>query len=708
MSSLQSRCSLKTLSRNVLYDLFFDSIEHWHVIENASDKLRSFLTDGGDVNSIHHTGYSLLALACALNRTDAVQSLLDARADVNARLSICEQLNSWGPVGGFEMQFAVLIAAEFADSRVASLLIGANADLSVRDAVNNSVCHRAALNADPQVLRAFIAAGASPHLPNHSSIFPVSLAVANENEAVLDVIIEAGVQLNLNNVHSRSLFHDAAKNRNPLVLARLFAAAGTDGIESRCYRKRTPCHYAATNENDAVISALLAAGCDGNACDERALTPAFLAAENPNELVLAALLDAGVSVDVRNREKQTLCHLAAKNRNHRVLALLLNANADPHRADDYDAKPIFIALSNPNSKVLDLLLAAGATLTPADFASPSQTVCHWAAANPNAEVLKRVLLLPFGVDLNQRDWEGASPLHRAAESSGAESVVLLLEAGADILAVNKISEGVCHFAANNANAEVMSTLIARGADFKAADGTRETPGHVAARAGNVGVLIVLLDAGADIGAVDRDGSSLCHIAARVDDGGATLRLLLARGANCHVTDNEGRTPCHNATEAALMELFAAGASLTAVDHERMTPLRVAAGIGGLSDTRLVTLLAVGTDIRLADSNGVTPMSSIVFRGQHRSALFAAAGASIVPPLPPKLVAWASGTIVHRQFKLMCARAFVVCVALQPLQLPALLSCAILENVFAPMESSVPFHRLWKIVTTIKHFERAAA
>jgi ankyrin repeat protein len=706
MSSLQSRWSLKSLSRDVLYGLFFDSIEHWHVIENATDKLRSFLTNGGDANSIHHTGYSLLALACALNRTDAVQSLLDARVDVNVRLSICEQLNNWGPVGGFEMQFAVLIAAEFSDARVASLLIGANADLSARDAVNNSVCHRAALNEDPQVLRAFIAAGAAPHLSNHSSFFPVNLAVSNECETFLEVLIEAGVQLNIINVHSRSLLHDAAKNRNPLVLRRLLAAARASGIESRCYRKRTPCHYAASNENDAVISALLAAGCDGNACDERKITPAFLAAENPNELVLAALLDAGVSVDVRNREKQTLCHLAAKNCNHRVLALLLNANANPHCADDYDAKPIYMALSNPNSKVLDLLLEAGATLTPADLASPSQSVCHWAAANPNVDVLKRVL--PFGVDVNQRDWEGASPLHRAAEGSGAESVALLLEAGADLLAVNNISEGVCHFAAKNTNVDVMSTLIARGADFNAADGTHSTPGHVATRAGNVGVLTILLDAGADIGAVDRDGNSLCHIAARVDDNGAVLRLLLARGANCHVTDHEGRTPCHSATEAALTELFAAGASLTAVDHERATPLRLASGIGGLSDARVLTLLAVGTNVRLADSNGITPMSSAVVRGQHRSALFVAVGASIVPPLPPKLVVWASGTIAHRQFKLMRARAFVVCVALQQLQLPALLSCAILENVFAPMESMVPFHRLWKIVTTVKHFERTAA
>jgi hypothetical protein len=69
------------------------------------------------------------------------------------------------------------------------------------------------------------------------------------------------------------------------------------------------------------------------------------------------------------------------------------------------------------------------------------------------------------------------------------------------------------------------------------------------------------------------------------------------------------------------------------------------------------------------------------------------------------VAWALNFATHAQLKMMRLRGFQVCVGLQSLRLPALVLCEILANAFAPLESLIAFHRVWAIVTTIKHFSR---
>jgi hypothetical protein len=68
-----------------------------------------------------------------------------------------------------------------------------------------------------------------------------------------------------------------------------------------------------------------------------------------------------------------------------------------------------------------------------------------------------------------------------------------------------------------------------------------------------------------------------------------------------------------------------------------------------------------------------------------------------------LLAWACHQIAERQFELFRLRAFHVCVGLERRQLPALVTCEILARAFA-----VAFHRVWAIVTTVKHFREPRA
>jgi hypothetical protein len=136
-------------------------------------------------------------------------------------------------------------------------------------------------------------------------------------------------------------------------------------------------------------------------------------------------------------------------------------------------------------------------------------------------------------------------------------------------------------------------------------------------------------------------------------------------------------------------LFALGA-----DFERKVSRRAKAVETVIRDTT-ATLVAIGLDPK--PDNLASARTNVVT---------CPVGDNIVPH---RHVAWACARVAQRQFELLKMRALQVCGGLQAFRLPALVTCEILSNAFAPRESLVAFHRVWAIVTTIKHFrERRAA
>jgi hypothetical protein len=62
-------------------------------------------------------------------------------------------------------------------------------------------------------------------------------------------------------------------------------------------------------------------------------------------------------------------------------------------------------------------------------------------------------------------------------------------------------------------------------------------------------------------------------------------------------------------------------------------------------------------------------------------------------------------IAPPQFELMRLRGLEICIGLQSLRLNALQLCEIMTQMFAPLECFVPFHKVWAIATTVKHWKK---
>jgi ankyrin repeat protein len=649
---------------------------HIAIVDDDMRALQSLLDAGGDASeSVVLSGLRTvvpLSLAIVLGRDAAVPPLLAARADIWATVTAFSdrQLNVVVPPR-FErsdvcvLQFAALCASE----TVLTAMLASNdnsSDMLISDVTGDTLCHFAAWNANDGAMAALLATGANSRRRNLAKEMPCHIAARNDNSSALAALIAAGADCGAPDGDGRTACHIVAARRDESLLAQLIASGVACDVPDKS--GASPCHVAAHNSNDKLLGRLIAAGCDVNRRNAIDVTPAHIAARHPIEAMMARLIAA---------------------------------HADVNAVDRYGETPLSLACANVNEKLFAMLIDAGAELSACSLRE-RRTLCHVAAANENALILKQLIALD--VDVNARDEFGATPCHYAAQFGAAAGLRALVAAGAIVDAVDLSNRNVCHYAAMNERHDVLQLVLSLSVAFEERDNVGRTALHEAVRCRRERNVQLLLDAGADVNAADVRGMSLLHHAARDRDelSRSIVWRLLQRGASCHARDAHGRTPMFFASTTAMTELFARGAKVDAHDRLRLRPYDLL--IDNHHGDLLVVLIAAGADIAACDKYGwmveYDPDGTVFYRGdgsdddgdaEREQRMLAEAGAAML-------------VIALCQWRLLRLRGHQVCVGLQSLKLPALVTCEILAHAFAPIASMVPLHRVWALVTKVKHFD----
>lgn len=136
------------------------------------DKLRRFLTGGGDENARNDDGLTLLQYAVSKNRLIAATILLEGKADPNLRSK------------GTHLYTALHYAAERDNTEMIKLLVKNKADPDARDRYGQTPLHVAAYEGNPKAVYALHAADANLLLVDSDGNTARDVAVRRRSETL--------------------------------------------------------------------------------------------------------------------------------------------------------------------------------------------------------------------------------------------------------------------------------------------------------------------------------------------------------------------------------------------------------------------------------------------------------------------------------------------------------------------------------------------
>ena len=170
---------------------------------------------------------------------------------------------------------------------------------------------------------------------------------------------------------------------------------------------------------------------------------------------------------------------------------------------------------------------------------PATTSIHDAVKQKNLAEVQR--WLDQGIDINQQDNDGNTPLHKAAYNGHKNVVECLVTHGAHINQQDNYGRTPLHGAVININNDqnVVEYLIAHGANVNQQDTYGIIPLHYAAMVGHHNIVEYLIVHGAHIHQQDRFGRTPLHQAA-IDRRQKVVKYLISHGANPLIQDKESK------------------------------------------------------------------------------------------------------------------------------------------------------------------------
>jgi ankyrin repeat protein len=325
---------------------------------------------------------------------------------------------------------------------------------------------------------ALIKAGADVNAANRYGVTPLSLAAANGNDRVLDLLLKSGANTKTADAalhDGRTLLMLAARTGNAEAI-RLLVEKGSNvnAVETRT--GSTALMWAALENRAEAVRALVAAGANVNARSKVTAYP-----HTPPGVIGDALEEGSsyVGQTVLPKGGWTALMYAARQGSLEAARALADGGADLNAADPDGTPALTFAIINGHYDLAALLAGKGADVNQPDRAGAtplySAVDMHTLATSFGRPVLPRAvtegsvgaakMLLAHGADPNKplktkvlkrtytpgdaRLAEGATPLMRAAKSGDVVMMRMLIAGGADLDRANAAGETALHIAMNS-------------------------------------------------------------------------------------------------------------------------------------------------------------------------------------------------------------------------------------------------------------------
>ncbi|KAB5546847.1 ankyrin repeat-containing domain protein [Coniochaeta sp. 2T2.1] len=462
----------------------------------------------------------------------------------------------------------------------------------------------------------------------------------------------------------------AARNGHASLVYGLLANEGADPNSKTGTATSEPLLLAAEMGYELIVKHVIAKGADmttvGRDGTERSAL--FLAAEQGHSGVVSCLLDCAQPsrrqemIDRVDKERRTALGISCSGQHDKATRLLLEAGANVEKVNNDGHTALYYAV-RPGSEALTMTImeksssidafkdigevflhatllgqtevvkhildrAAGLSTRPQDFSreEDGRRALHLAAERGFEEIVR--LLLEAGVEVDEPDEEGITPLVLAAVAGEPGIVEDLLSRNADPQRMLSENQTILLYVVRHAedtprHAYVVSLLLRKtNVDPNIADEDKNVPLHWAVELGKLELAKALLDSSrVDINAKGTWNWTVLHYLTRTPRQSTTAlaKLLLETGADPLAADIDGWLPIHLAAQDRNLEVLdllfeRAPESLTIRDNDGKTALHFAAS----SPHALMWLLERGVDKDAKDNEGATALISAVRSGKDSS------------------------------------------------------------------------------------------
>ncbi|RYP53309.1 hypothetical protein DL768_001666 [Monosporascus sp. mg162] len=264
-------------------------------------------------------------------------------------------------------------------------------------------------------------------------------------------------------------------------------------------------HMAASLGLCGIVQILLATGANPNCSDRLGITPLHYAADFGCANCLKILVEAGAKVDgvpPKAGLKPPIWYAAEKGHVEAVNTLLMLGAHFVNQITTIKETLLHIAVKSGSVPICESLLAAGA--------NPNESFSTLLmAASRSPEILG--CLRKAGADIDMRDINGETLLHKHVASGYVPMVRFILSLGADPNLTDDSGRSPLHAAVADGDPEVAPEMVKRlrkkGANINAQNSLGQTPLHVAILRGSADVVHMLCQSGADLNIADKTGTS---------------------------------------------------------------------------------------------------------------------------------------------------------------------------------------------------------